>query len=280
MKLGEKIKSARKAKGLTQEALAGSVITRNMLSKIENGVATPSFRTLEYLAKALDLPTAFLCDEESALDSYRKKEIIDEVYTAYSLKKYQFCISRIKKLECLDNELFYILTECYLKEGLVSLKRGALKTAEICFKECEISSKKTVLDTSHLTAKLPMYLAICKNVSSPLLEFEPSEIEDALLSQIELEYLKYLSLELDYPYQKSSLAEHVRAKKEIKARNFHEALKYLNSALDALHNEEYDAYTVFSIYSDFEICYKQLSNYEKAYLYASKKLSLLEGFKS
>ena len=39
MSIGEKIKNVRTAKMLTQKDLAGDAITRNMLSKIENGVA-------------------------------------------------------------------------------------------------------------------------------------------------------------------------------------------------------------------------------------------------
>lgn len=60
MTLGQKIKSARLARGMTQKELVGDAITRNMLSKIENDAATPSVRTLDYLAHALDLPVSYL----------------------------------------------------------------------------------------------------------------------------------------------------------------------------------------------------------------------------
>lgn len=59
MTLGQKIKAARLDRGMTQKELVGDAITRNMLSKIENDSATPSVRTLEYLAQALDLPTGY-----------------------------------------------------------------------------------------------------------------------------------------------------------------------------------------------------------------------------
>ena len=58
------------------------------------------------------------------------------------------------------------------------------------------------------------------------------------------------------------------------------AFVLLTNSMYIVKENEYDAYTVFSIYSDLETCYKQLSDYEKAYLYASKKLSLIEAFKS
>ncbi len=59
MELGEKIKSARLAAGLSQRQLCGGAITRNMLSQIENGRANPSMDTLRLLAQALNRP---LCD--------------------------------------------------------------------------------------------------------------------------------------------------------------------------------------------------------------------------
>lgn len=59
-KLGAKIKALRKAKEKTQSELAGSFITRNMLSRVESGTVTPSLDTLCYLAKSWIFPRA-LC---------------------------------------------------------------------------------------------------------------------------------------------------------------------------------------------------------------------------
>ena len=54
--LGSRIKEARLAKKLTQTEVVGSFITRNMLSQIASGTATPSIKTLTYLAGVLELP--------------------------------------------------------------------------------------------------------------------------------------------------------------------------------------------------------------------------------
>ena len=48
MELGQRIKAVRLEKGLSQRQLCGSMITRNMLSQIENGSARPSMDTLAY----------------------------------------------------------------------------------------------------------------------------------------------------------------------------------------------------------------------------------------
>ena len=59
MTLGEKIKKARLERHMTQREVVDGYITRNMLSKIENNSATPSLKTMEYLANQLGLPMSY-----------------------------------------------------------------------------------------------------------------------------------------------------------------------------------------------------------------------------
>lgn len=65
MELGEKIKQARLAAGLSQRQLCGGEITRNMLSLIENGSATPSMKTLQYLASQLGKSVSYFLEEQA-----------------------------------------------------------------------------------------------------------------------------------------------------------------------------------------------------------------------
>ncbi|HDR7709285.1 helix-turn-helix transcriptional regulator [Bacillus cereus group sp. BfR-BA-01311] len=86
--LGEKIKTLRKEKKLTQTDLAGSGLTKSMLSQIENGKATPSMKTLQYIADKLECEMSFLLeeDEEEIVELIQKMEPLiksnkcDEVY--------------------------------------------------------------------------------------------------------------------------------------------------------------------------------------------------------
>lgn len=71
--LGQRIKEARLAKKMTQSEVVGSFITRNMLSQIESGTATPSMKTLSYLAQVLDIPLSALLagtDPEASADGF------------------------------------------------------------------------------------------------------------------------------------------------------------------------------------------------------------------
>ena len=56
MKIGEKIREARIERGLTQSEVAADKITRNMLSAIESGKASPSLDTLLHISSRLDIP--------------------------------------------------------------------------------------------------------------------------------------------------------------------------------------------------------------------------------
>ena len=67
MELGEKILLARQEAGLSQRALCGEEITRNMLSLIEHGSAKPSMKTLAYLASRLGKPVSYFLEEDSVL---------------------------------------------------------------------------------------------------------------------------------------------------------------------------------------------------------------------
>ena len=85
--LGEKIKALRKEKKLTQTELAGSELTKSMLSQIENGKATPSMKTLQYIAEKLGCETSFLLeeDDDEMVELIQKMERLiknkcDEVY--------------------------------------------------------------------------------------------------------------------------------------------------------------------------------------------------------
>lgn len=73
MHLGERLRKARLEAGLSQRQLVDGKITRNMLSQIENGSATPSMDTLLFLAERLGRPVSyFLGEEESGSPSLEK----------------------------------------------------------------------------------------------------------------------------------------------------------------------------------------------------------------
>lgn len=65
---GERVRRRRTALGMTQEQLAAKVgMNRPDLSDIENGKHSPTLKTIERLAAALDVPPSALVDSHQGL---------------------------------------------------------------------------------------------------------------------------------------------------------------------------------------------------------------------
>ena len=278
--LGEKIKRIRKLRGMTQASIAGEKITRNMLSCIENGTANPSLDTLKYIADKLSVPTEFLISEDDNLAFYQKKSLISKIYRAYDAKNYSACIELIGTITEADDELNFLLADSYLELGKQSIFRGSLLKALEYLEHAEKYTQKTRMKTHHLQAQTAMYISIAKNIQSPLLEFDTLKYTAALADSVDFEFFKYLTIDSAYAFETPTFSLHMEAKALIRERNYLEATKRLMNAVELSKNESYNAFVIFSLYTDLEYCYKQLYNYEKAYLYSSKRMTLLESFKT
>ena len=80
MEISRRLKQARLEAGLSQKALCGDRITRNMLSQIENGSARPSMDTLRYLAQRLGKPLSYFLEEETVTSP--NQALMERVRTA------------------------------------------------------------------------------------------------------------------------------------------------------------------------------------------------------
>ena len=113
MNIGRKIKELRVEKLMTQSELAGSEITRNMLSRIENGAALPSLGTILYLAQKLGVPAGYLLSEGDEEFLYIKTNAMKNIRRAYTDKNFELCRDIcLSTFEKLDDELELILTDC------------------------------------------------------------------------------------------------------------------------------------------------------------------------
>lgn len=68
--IGEKLRAARRAQGLSlRELAARAEVSASLLSKVENGKANPSVRSLYSIADALSLPVNYFFPEEDGKES-------------------------------------------------------------------------------------------------------------------------------------------------------------------------------------------------------------------
>lgn len=279
MTLGEKIKSERIKRGFSQAELAGDKITRNMISAIESDKANPSLSTLEYIAGRLSVTLSYLFADEKDMLIQRKYAVIDEIKKEFSAKEYQRCIGSILKIDFIDDELALILAVSYFNLGRSAILMGAISDANRFLSEFKKYAEMTAYDTSVLNSLSLMYSALASNIQAPLLNFDIKEFEQGLRRDYDFEFYRYLLQDSAYNYTNTAFSRHLAAKDMIRQRKYTTAISLLKSIEGEKGPESYNAYVIFGVYNDLENCYKQLADFENAYRYASKRLSLIEAFK-
>ena len=280
MTIGEKIRSARIERHMTQAEVADDKITRNMLSAIESDKASPSLDTLLHIASKLELPVAYLLSSDGDLSFYKKNEIITEIRSCFKLKKYQECISLIESIGMPDDELAYILAYSHFELGVSSAKIGSFITADKHLTQAKEYADMTVYDTRSIECRIPLYMAFVKNVSSPLLDFDIDAFNKGMVDTVDYEFFRYMCNDIEYHYDNVLFKKHLKAKAKIRQRNYYEAIPLLLEIAESRSAFEYNAYLMFGVYGDLDNCYKQICDFENAYKYAGKRLSMLEGFNS
>ena len=148
--LGKRIKEARLAKKMTQTEVVGTFITRNMLSQIESGTATPSLKTLEYLAGVLDIPVQTLIpdgreeSEDIASHSDADADKLWEAKERYAEGQYGLAAELAESLinGKFSDEGCAIAARCYINMAADCEKTGDMsKAAELAQKADELADK-------------------------------------------------------------------------------------------------------------------------------------------
>ncbi len=278
MTLGQKIKKERKSKKITQEALCAGRITRNMLSEIENDKAMPSLDTLRFLALSLELPLSYLVSESDDLFFYKKSEKIQAIKNSFNDKKYKKCIEAIKSLGDTDDELSYMLMISYFELGKRATLDGSLKSAMELLTLAKAEKERTIYHSERINCLLELYLSLATNIKSPLLELDGDKFENSVVHSYDFDFFKFITGDAGHNYADPILTLHIKAKQLIKERKYTEALGILREIEAAKSQKNYNAYLVLTLYTDMENCFKQIADFENAYKYAAKRMTLIEQF--
>ncbi len=139
MELGQKIRAARLEAGLSQRALCEGVVTRNMLSQIENGSARPSMDTLRILAARLHKTVGYFLEEgascnEKLMHSLRqaKPEQVESILKDYIAPDPVF-----------DRERYFLESNAYLALSRQALQEGKTAYAQSLWEKAVEAGKKT-----------------------------------------------------------------------------------------------------------------------------------------
>lgn len=292
MEIGEKIKRLRSAKLMTQAELAGGEITRNMLSRIENGAAMPSLGTVMHIAAKLNVSPGFLLANEEDELLYFKSREIDGIKKAYANKNYELCREMCKNSEWSDDELMLISAECSMRVGIERFKAGELRGASECFEESAEYCGRTLYGTAAIIAEIEAYFEYMELIS-PTLSAYVAEDEDnvrmfpigdgfCMYSSIcaeangeGLSQLPYLEHRLELIPEGSAYRLHLEARLLMERGEYKEAHGILHRLLfdDSCELPEPVMYFVFC---DLELCCKELDDFKGAYEYSGSKIALLQ----
>ena len=156
---------------------------------------------------------------------------------------------------------------------------GSLQSAKSMLQTSLSYCEKTLYSTKEIGITSRLYLAVCENIQSPLLELDTDEYLSGFTNSYDCELFKYITPDLSFNYTNEVFKKHVEAKILMKKYRYLEAIDILHS-LEDLKNDNFNAIVLFNVYSDLEISYKQIGDFEKAYRYSSKKFTLLNAFKA
>ncbi len=281
MTIGEKVHARRKALGLTQKEVAGSAVTRNMICNIEKGIVSPSLATLYALAEALSVPVDYLVSEEDDLTVFLVREALPRLRHAYRSNRYSDCVTICRRLpeSAIRDEVALIFAAAQLGLAERALRDGNLSLIPHMVSEVEYAASRTVLPTEHLLARAELCRAIAVNPRTPKWEIGTDRYCRLANEAVGLELFRYLSEDDGPKIYNENLKEHIKARRLLSQGEYSEALSILVGIEERKSSGQIGSYLLFRIYTDMETCYRELGNYESAYRYASKRLSLFSAFK-
>lgn len=269
MTMGERIRQARLDAGLSQRGLAGDVMTRNMLSALENDSANPSVSTLRYLSEKLCKPISYFLGED--VPQVPEAAQMREARRAFQTGEYQTCLDALDGLNSAEFEAERRLL------GAVS----NLELARQALEEDRVPYANALLQRSWEAGEGSLYFS----------------------SQVQRQWLTLAAKAASKPAQRAALAANISSDDEVlglkaqvaledgdpvRARRMLEAMEDRKSPRwnwlrGEAHFAEKDYAQAAKCYhraeeampqetrGRLEICYREMEDYKMAYYYATKK---------
>lgn len=256
MGLGERIKAARLEAGLSQRALCGDQITRNMLSQIEHGSAKPSVKTLEYLAGQLGKPVSFFLEEQAVTSPNQQPMAEARVALALgNLEKLREALDQFREPDAVFFEERQILEHLWC----VRRARQALEEGQNPY-AVKLLQRALDLDGVYITAELRYRCRVLLGLAGENTALECDE--DALLVRARQAKDPVRKMEILAAAEDKSgmLWNELQAEALFALGQYAEAAECYRMAPQ---NRE--------IYRRMEVCYRELGDYQKAYEYACKQ---------
>ena len=289
MNIGEKIKKLRNAKMMTQSELVGTEITRNMLSRIENGTATPSLETVMYIASRLNVSAGYLLADESDEQIYIKHNEVLGIKRTFMNADHYICRDMcIHSSFSDDDEIKLILAECELAIGIEEFCRGALRSCCEHLDSAVEACGGTLYRTDHIVSAVGVYFRYMRLISATLSSSVIDEDEINIYPSLSDDFCRYAVIfermsensdtdtegiekigNKDYP-----LNMHIEAKRYMQSTEYSEAYKRLREIL--VGECSVPEPVLYFVFCDLEICCREMQDFKGAYEYSLNKIELLQ----
>lgn len=286
MKIGEKIKALRTSKFMTQSQLAGAEITRNMLSRIENGAAQPSLDTLKYIASRLNVSAAYLIAEGGDERMYVKHNKTEGIKTAYLAGDFRICRDMCLGLADLaDDEIQLILAEATLgiAEELFADGdlHGTCEYLDLAIEACA----STVYNTDRIYATAAMYFRYLQQISATVSSNSIDENETSVYAAFHDPFCRYMANfialrdktegeVLPEMGTDSVFASHIQAIRSMEEGDHRKAYEDLHEIL--VSDAPVPKPMMYFVFCDLEICCREIGDFKGAYEYSIDKLELMQ----
>ncbi len=296
-KIGERIKYYRKLKKMTQADLAGDKITRNMLSLIENGSASPSLATVEYIAERMGVsPACFFVTSFDDINDHTK-ENNESIRNAFFDKDYQKAYDLLLKHykgrnKDLTDELHLIAAESCMRIGIIKVLKGAYESGANYLRLAGQYSSKCRYSTDWIDSQIFLHEAVIENSDCPIQAIDKDyflkirkctghelynylnavKLIDDNRSDDAAQFLKFNKV------NEASHKEHINAKFMLLSDNNSLKLQALSAMREIIKKAPVyplDAISRYLILKDIEFAARSLDNYEMAYKYATMRLKII-----
>ena len=254
MAIGDRLKQARLEIGLSQTALCGNKITRNMLSLIENGAATPSVDTLLYLAQKLGKPVGYFLEDDVSVNQkcMLRARSLPPREALEALTEYQ------QPDPVFDPEYHLLTAQSALTLARQAMQEGKKAYCRELLQLAKTAGEQTPYYTKHMERERVLIAFLLEPERGYLLAKSlPSDEAPLLYAQAYLQKNDPDSCLAVLTGQSGKMTEFLRAEAYF-------AKKDYVSALNCYKNLPEDQQLLHKM----ELCCRELGDYEQAYRYA------------
>ena len=272
MELGQKLRLARQEAGLSQRQLCGEVITRNMLSQIENGAAKPSMETLRYLAGRLGKNVSFFLEEDAVLSPNCKvMEQAREAFGQQNAAALRAILDGYRSPDDVFEEEWKLLTiHCLVLEAEEAVRTGREIYAQELLDRAEEVAQTALYFTQELSGRMLLLKGRLKSADLEEICRKLPSLDEQLILRAKgalaaEEYVRALHLLESVEDKSRADWNFLRGELYLIGKDYQQAAACFHKTEESLEG---------AVFPKLEICYRELGDYQMAYAYACKQRSI------